>query len=320
MTHPDCPHCDSGDTRKYGRRYDGGQRYQCKTCKRTWSESKPLHPVLGRLDRTKALLAINCLLEGCSVRSAARLTGITKKSILALLNRAASRCRTVMEEKMRDLDLAQIQVDELWTFIQKKQKRLRPGDPHERGDCYTFVAIDPESKIIPTFALGKRDERTAFRFISNLADTLGRKTKPQLSSDAFRAYPEAVEAVFGADIDYGQVIKLFHAKAGNKREGYWPSGLVATTRRLVTGRPDKQFISTSIIERSNLTFRMAMRRFTRLTNGFSKNFANLRDAVSLHVAAYNFTRVHQTLGVTPAMEAGIVDSLWGVEELLGVDA
>ncbi|HSR67429.1 MAG TPA: IS1 family transposase [Acidobacteriota bacterium] len=315
---PPCRYCESDETRKFGKRYDGGQRFQCKTCKRTWSERKFDHPVIGRIDKAKALLAVNCLLEGCSVRSTARLTGVSKKSILRLLNRVAVRCREVMAEKMRNLDLAQIQVDELWSFIQKKQKRLRPGDPFEYGDCYTFVAIDPESKVIPCFALGKRDERTTFRFIGKLADTLGRKTRPQLSSDGFEPYIRTVADVFGNGIDYAQLMKMYHGKTDEGREHYSPSGLIASLKRVIFGNPDRGMICTSHVERSNLTFRMSMRRFTRLTNGFSKKFSNLRDAVSLHVAAYNFTRVHQTLGVTQAMEAGIVDSLWGVEDLLGL--
>ena len=228
MAHDFCPHCESDSIRRFGKRYDGGQRWQCKECRKTFSECRPLHPVTGKLEKSKAILAIKCLLEGCSVRSTERLTGITKKSILRLMLRAAKGCQAVMDEKLTGLGLGNIQVDELWAFVWKKQKRVKHDDPKEWGDAYTFVGIDPETKLIPCFTIGKRDGKTALEFMSDLHSRLSDDCRPQLTTDGFSPYLAAVESTFAADVDFAQLIKLFKGDVETGRERYspgasWPS-------------------------------------------------------------------------------------------------
>lgn len=323
MAHETCPHCEASSVRKYGRRYDGRQRYQCKECKATFSDCKPLHPVIGKLDKGKAVMAIRCLLEGCSVRSTERLTGITKKSILRLLVRAGERCRKISDKYLQELDLEHIQADELWNFVYAKDKTLKKKlkgapIPKELGSQFTFLGMESSSKLIVTYAIGKRDGTTAAEFVSDLASRLSEDCKTMLVTDGFAPYVEAVEQSFGGNVDFAQLIKLFQNQVETGRERYTPGGLAAITKKIICGDMDEDLISTSYVERLNLSCRMEQRRFTRLTNAFSKKLENLKAAVQLWVAAFNFTRIHRTLSVTPAMEAGVVGTVWSVEELLGV--
>jgi IS1 family transposase len=219
-----------------------------------------------------------------------------------------------MDEQMRDLRCRRIEIDEIWAFVGKKQRHMTMrDDPRRVGDQYTFVALDPETKLVPAYRVGKRDLPTATAFIADLSDRLANRV--QLSSDALAAYVEATERAFGADIDYGQVVKFYEAEPVG-RGRYSPPHVTGAERTAITGNPDPALISTSLIERQNLTMRMSMRRFTRLTNAFSKKIENLRAAVSLHFAHYNFVRVHRSLRVTPAMEAGVSDRLWSLDELV----
>ena len=215
---------------------------------------------------------------------------------------------------MKAVDSINIQVDEIWTYVGKKQKQLTSKDPHQFGDQYVFVAIDPESKLVPCFTVGKRDGTTTYLFMRSLREKLSRRV--QLSSDSFIPYIDATESVFGSDVDYAQVVKLYGSQVETGRERYSPSRITGTTTSTIQGNPDAEFVCTSHVERQNLTMRMCMRRFTRLTNGFSKRLKNLRAAVALHFAHYNFCRIHSTIEVTPAMEAGLTDHVWSIEELL----
>lgn len=219
-----------------------------------------------------------------------------------------------MNERVRDVDSVQIQVDEIWCYVGKKQKRVTDRDPHQFGDQYVFVAIDPETKLVPTFAVGKRDGMTTFLFMNGLRKRL--RDRIQLTSDAFVPYIDATESVFWADVDYAQLVKLYGSQVETGRERYSPSRITGTAISKIQGNPDETFVCTSHVKRQNLTMRMSMRRFTRLPNGFSKRLKNLKAAVALHFAYYNFCRIHSTLDVTPAMEAGITDHVWSVEELL----
>ena len=299
---------------KYGKDRTGTQRFRCKKCGKTFLEpqDKPLDHM--RIPMDKAVQAVKCLIEGCSIRSTQRLTGLEKKTILRLLLLAGERARRVMNENVRDVESVQIQVDEIWCYVGKKQKRVTDRDPHQFGDQYVFVAIDPETKLVPAFTVGKRDGMTTFLFMNGLRKRL--RNRIQLSSDSFVPYIEATESVFGADVDYAQLVKLYGSQAETGRERYSPSRITGTTVSKIQGNPDEAFVCTSHVERQNLTMRMCMRRFTRLTNGFSKRLKNLKSAVALHFAYYNFCRIHGSLRVTPAMEAGITDHVWTVEELL----
>jgi IS1 family transposase len=242
------------------------------------------------------------------------MTGIHRDTIMRLLVEVGAGCSSLMDAQMRDLSCQRLQVDEIWTYVQKKQRHVKEGDDLSRvGDMWTFVAIDADTKLVPVYRLGKRDLPTATDFIDDLAGRLTNRI--QLSSDALRAYVEATEAALGADIDYGQVVKAYEAEPiGPGR--YSPPKVTSAERYTITGSPDPAHISTSFVERQNLTMRMSMRRFTRLTNAFSKKVENLRAAVAVHFAHYNFVRLHKTLRVTPAMAAGVSDRLWSLEELV----
>jgi IS1 family transposase len=219
-----------------------------------------------------------------------------------------------MDEKMRDLPCRRLEVDEIWSYVGKKQQHLMPADDRNRlGDQWTFVALDPESKLVPAYRVGKRTRPHAVAFMADLSERLTNRV--QLSSDALNTYVDAVERAFGLDVDYGQIVKFYDAEpVGPGR--YSPPRVTHAQRTVIVGQPLNSHISTSLVERQNLTMRMSMRRFTRLTNGFSKKVENLRAAVSLHFAHYNFVRVHKTLRTTPAMAAGVENRLWSLEELV----
>src|SRR3954469_22075188 len=220
----------------------------------------------------------------------------------------------LMDEQMRELPCRRIQVDEIWAYVGKKQAHLKEDDDRSRlGDQWTFVALDSETKLIPSYRVGKRNGENAVAFMNDLSGRLADRI--QISSDALAAYVDAVERAFGADVDYGQEVKFYAPEpAGSGR--YSPPKVTDRQRIVIAGNPDQAHISTSLVERQNLTMRMSMRRFTRLTNAFSKKVENLRAAVSLHFAHYNFVRVHRTLRVTPAMEARVSDRLWSLDELV----
>jgi IS1 family transposase len=269
---------------------------------------------VNRLPLDRRIQAINCLVEGNSIRSTERLIGVHRDTILRLLGQVGVGCARLMDERMRGLSCRRIQVDEIWAFVGKKQRHMEAGDDSSRlGDQWTFVALDADTKLVPAYRVGKRDLPNATAFLNDLAGRLNGRI--QLSSDGLDAYEEASEDAFGADVDYAQVVKLFESEpVGPGR--YSPPKVVGAMKKVVQGGPDEDHISTSFVERQNLTMRMQMRRFTRLTNAFSKSVENLRAAVALHFAHYNFVRVHGTLRVTPAMAAGVSGRLWSIGDLV----
>jgi len=270
---------------------------------------------MNSLSKEKKVLVLSSLVEGNSVRSTEGITGVHRDTILRLLQTTAKKCEKISNSTIKNVHIRYLQVDEIWTFVQKKQKRLTPKEQEaeELGDQYVFVGIDAETKFVPTYIVGKRDGRTAYRFMQNLNKRIANRF--QLTTDAFKAYLDAVDFTFGVDIDYAQLKKLYNGN-GAGREGYSPSDINGTMPMPITGKPNPECISTSFVERQNLTMRMQMRRFTRLTNGFSKKLKNLKNALALHFFYYNFMRIHQTLRVTPAMESGITDHIWTWQELL----
>jgi IS1 family transposase len=242
------------------------------------------------------------------------MTNTHRDTICRLLVELGEGCAKIMDDRMRNLPSKFIQVDEIWSYVGKKQMHMQPGDDRLRGgDQWTFVALDPVSKIVPAYRVGKRSRENAVAFMTDLSERLANRV--QLSSDAINTYVNAVERAFGADVDYGQAVKIYDAEpVGPGR--YAPPKVIEERKTVVVGRPLHSQISTSLVERQNLTMRMQMRRFTRLTNGFSKKIENLRAAVSLHFAYYNFVRTHQALRMTPAMAAGIESRLWTLDELV----
>lgn len=266
------------------------------------------------LKKEKKVAVLRALVEGCSIRSTERMTGVHRDTICKLLVEVGEKCEQLMNDKMKKVSSEKIQIDEIWAYVGKKQKNVKPGENKKvLGDQYTFVAIDAETKLVISYEVGKRDSETAISFLSKLRNAVSERF--QLSSDGFTPYMDAVESIWGADIDYGQIIKSYEGdNAGRGR--YSPARIIDITKRVVQGSPKKKDISTSYIERQNLTMRMCMRRFTRLTNAFSKKLRNLKAAVALHFVYYNFCRIHKTLSCSPAMAAGIVNELWNIEDLV----
>jgi IS1 family transposase len=262
----------------------------------------------------KGLLALQLLLEGNSIRSVERITELHRDTVLRLLVLAGERCEQLMGRLIVNVPAKDVECDEAWGYVFKKQKRLVPGDDPNFGDAYCFVAIERHSKLVLNFALGKRDQQTTNAFIEGLR--LATSPQPfQVTADGFPTYPFAIENTLGDRVDFAQLIKVYRATPEGERK-YSPAEVVSTEKVPVLGNPDPERICTSIIERQNLTIRMQMRRLTRLTNAFSKKWENLWAAYCLHFAWYNFCRIHRALRVTPAMEAGIADRVWDVRDLL----
>ena len=269
--------------------------------------------MVNRLSVARRTQVISALVEGNSIRSTERMFDVHRDTVMRLLVEVGEGCARIMDEKMRDLSCKRIQVDEIWSYVKAKQIHLKPGENVRCGDFWTWVALDPDTKLVPAYRVSKRKVGDAVAFIGDLSERLSNRV--QLSSDGLHSYVRAVEEAFGADVDYGQVVKFYDAEpVGAGR--YAPPHVADMEKSVIMGNPDWRHISTSLVERQNLTMRMQMRRFTRLTNGFSKKVENLKAAVSLHFAHYNFVRLHRTTRVTPAMAAGVSDRLWTLEELV----
>jgi IS1 family transposase len=267
---------------------------------------------LSNEDRAKV---IACLVEGCSMRSTVRMTGAAKKTVSRLLVEIGMACADYQDKAMVNLPCRKLQVDEIWAFCYCKEKNAPEHLKGKRGigDVWTWVAICADTKLIPAWFTGDRSAGSAYHFMHNLAKRL--KDRVQLTSDGHRAYLSAVESAFGCNIDYAQLIKLYGQGQSEGEVRYSPAECIGTRRGVVSGNPNPRHISTSFAERQNLTMRMQMRRFTRLTNAFSKKFENHCHAIALYAMHYNFCRIHQTLRVTPAMEAGVADHVWSLEEI-----
>lgn len=303
------------DTVKAGKQKDGSQRYKCQKCGKRYTDSKPrLFGEDSRLPETKALMVLRCLLEGNSVRSTARLCDVEPKTILHVLNLASERCERLLGDKLRNVPVKDVQADEIWSFIGCKEKARRPEHDPSFGDCYTFVAIDPASKLVLNFAVGKRDQQTTNVFIEGLR--LATSGNFQLTTDGFAPYKTAVVNTLEDRVDFAMLIKVYRATSEGERR-YSPAEVVSTETVVGIGQPDPARVCTSHIERQNLSMRMGIRRFTRLTNGFSRKFENHWAAIAVWFAYYNFCRIHQSLRITPAMAAGIADHVWDLKELLG---
>jgi IS1 family transposase len=260
---------------------------------------------------------LHCLCEGNSIRATARLADVAINTVVKLLCEAGKACSCYQDEKFRNLKCRFLQTDEAWSFCYAKEKNCTAEMKAKgAGDVWTWAAIDAETKLIPCWFIGSRDASAAYHFMHDLAGRLA--SRVQLTTDGHRAYLSAVEDAFGAGIDYAMLQKIY----GNAPEGpevrYSPAVCMGTRKAIITGKPDFTHVSTSFVERQNLTLRMSNRRFTRLTNGFSKKLENHEHSISLHFMYYNFCRIHQSLRVTPAMEAGITDHVRTLEEVVAL--
>lgn len=272
---------------------------------------------MNKLDTEKRSQVVAALVEGCSIRSTVRMTGASKNTIAKLLVELGAACAEYMDKTLVNLNSKRIQCDEIWQFVGAKDKNVPPAkrDQFGIGDVWTWVAIDADSKLICSWLVGKRDPGSATAFIQDLAGRLANRV--QLTSDGLKVYLNAVADGFGGDIDYAMLVKVY----GNDPEAekrYSPAVCTACDKQPKIGDPNPKHISTSYIERQNLTMRMGMRRFTRLTNAFSKKLENHIAAIAIHCMHYNFVRIHQSLRVTPAMAAGVTDRLWSIQDLIAL--
>jgi IS1 family transposase len=268
---------------------------------------------MNNLTRDKQIAAISALTEGCSIRATERLTGIHRDTIMRLGVRVGQGCAALHDEMMQFVQVNRLKLDELWSYVGKKQKRVKPSDPADLGDQYLFIGIDATRKAIISYLVGKRDGDNANTFLADVRRRI--VNRPEISSGGFTPYLEAVERAFGIDCSYGQLIKQYQGEPGiDAARRYSPGAVVGVQRRWLIGA--QREICTSYVERGNLSVRMASRRFTRLTNGFSKRLVNHIAAVSLYVAHFNLCRVHESLQITPAMAMGITDHNWSIGELI----
>ena len=274
---------------------------------------------MKKLPATDRARILHLLCEGSSIRAVTRLTGASKNTVIKLMIDAGKACAAYHDEHVRGLTSRRIQVDEIWSFTYAKQKNVAAAKaaPEGAGDTWTWTAIDADTKFIASWFVGGRDGECAMWFMRDLAKRLANRV--QLTSDGHRAYLEAVEGAFGADIDFAQLVKLYGEAPGvGSERRYSPAECVGARKTPITGNPDPAHISTSYAERANLTMRMHMRRFTRLTNAFSKKVENHAHSMALFTTYYNFVRIHKTLRVTPAMAAGVSDRLWEVSDIVAL--
>jgi len=259
---------------------------------------------------------VGCLVEGMSIRATVRVTGAAKNTVVKLLLDLGAACSEYQDGALQNLTCKRVEVDEIWAFVGAKQKNVKAHHPEEWGDAWTWVALDADTKLVPSWLVGPRNTSSAVTLMRDLASRLAHRI--QLTTDGYRPYMVAVPDAFGEEIDFATLHKLYGNDPTLTEKRYSPASCIGTERHIITGEPDAEHISTSYIERQNLTMRMSMRRFTRLTNAFSRKVENLAAAVSLHFMHYNFGRVHKTLGVTPAMAAGVADHAWTFREIAGL--
>lgn len=272
---------------------------------------------MNKLKKDKQIQVVAALIEGNSIRATCRMTGVAKNTVVKLLIVLGKACAEYQDKALRNLPCKHIQCDEIWSFCYAKEKNV-PKDKKGRfgyGDVWTFTALCADTKLVPSWLIGKRDLFNAITFMKDLAARL--RNRVQLTTDGHKMYLEAVESAFGSEVDFSQLIKIYGPSQESEIR-YSPAQCIGIEKHKINGNPKTENISTSYVERQNLTMRMNMRRFTRLTNAFSKKIENLACAVALHFMYYNFCRIHQTLRVTPAMEAKVTDHVWTIEDILNL--
>lgn len=266
------------------------------------------------LEKRRQILAM--LVEGSSMRSISRVADVSINTVSKLLVDAGNACIAIHNDTVQNVEAQRIQCDEIWSFCYAKQKNVKVAKaaPEEAGDVWTWTAIDADTKLIVSFLVGGRDAEYAMEFMDDLRSRLA--TRVQLTTDGHRAYLEAVEGAFGADVDYAQLVKIYGTSPTGPQTRYSPAECTGIRKRRVEGNPDIDHVSTSYVERQNLTMRMSMRRFTRLTNAFSKKLENHIHALALYFVHYNFCRIHKSHKTSPAMAAGIVETLWSLDDVI----
>ena len=270
---------------------------------------------MNRLSNVERVRVVSALVEGCGVNAIARMTGVSKPTILKLLSDLGKVCYAYHDQHVRGLRCKRVQCDEIWSFVGAKMKNTREEKIADGwGDVWTWTALDADTKLMVSYLVGQRGAKWANAFMEDVASRI--ESHIQITTDGHRAYAEAVEGAFGMDVDYAMLIKLYGNDSFDTK--YSPGECIGTQTAVLAGNPDPRHISTSFVERQNLTMRMSMRRFTRLTNAHSKKLENHEAAIALHYMHYNFCRIHSALRVTPAMEAKLSDHVWSIEELVGL--
>lgn len=270
---------------------------------------------MNTLSREKQIQIVAALTEGCSIRSVERLTGVHRDTIMRLGVQVGEGCARLHDATMRKLHVNLLELDEQWAVLKKKNKNVKPGDAPEVGDCYLHIALDATTKAVVSYVVGKRSGEHTAALVNDLRARI--TNRPQITADGWPAYPGAIEAAFGTDVDFATIVKDYATTPGNEAAvRYSPGTIRGCETKVVLGDPDESAISTSYVERFNLTTRMHMRRFTRLTNGFSKKLANHRAAIALQMSFYNLCRWHETIRCTPAMAIGVADHIWTIGELV----
>jgi IS1 family transposase len=275
---------------------------------------------MNNLENQKREQIVAALVEGNSIRATSRMIGVSQNTIFKLLADLGTACAEYQDKAFQNLNCKRVQCDEIWSFVGAKAKNATQEQKALKGygDIWTWVAIDADTKLVPCWMVGPRNAEAANEFMTDLAERLA--TRVQLTTDGFRPYLEAVEGAFGYDIDYAMLVKIYGKGTGNKKDEsrYSPAECIGCKTEVISGAPRKRDVSTSYVERQNLTMRMSMRRFTRLTNGFSKKVENHAHAVALHYMYYNFVRIHKSLRCTPAMAAGVTSKLWEISDIIAL--
>jgi IS1 family transposase len=273
---------------------------------------------MNKLSTAKRVQIVSALVEGNSINATSRIVGVSNNTVLKLLADIGDACATYQDKVFRNLKCKRIECDEIWSFVHTKERHLSEElrGVFGQGDVYTWVALDADTKLVPCWNVGQRDAESGMAFIKDLSERV--TSRFQLSTDGFKLYLTAVEEAFGADIDYAMIVKVYGHSQEDSATRYSPAECIGIQKEVITGKPDMNLVSTSYIERQNLTMRMGMRRFTRLTNGFSKKIENHMHAIALHYMYYNFVRIHKTLRCSPAMEAGVTMKLWSIEDIVAL--
>ena len=271
--------------------------------------------IMNRLDTKRRAQVVAALVEGNSLRETARMTGVARMTVEKLLRDLGAACATYADERLRGLRCRRIECDEIWSFIGAKQQSVRAEKADEWGDVWTWVALDADSKLVPSWMIGPRDLGSAYTFMRDLAERL--RHRVQLTTDGHKPYLEAVESAFTTEIDDAMLVKIYGVDRENEAR-HSPATCKGTVPKVISGNPNRKHISTGYVERQNLTMPMHMLRFTRLTNTFSKKLEMHAHSVAPHFMHYNFVKVHQSLRMSPAMAAGVTDRLWEIEDLVGL--
>jgi transposase-like protein/IS1 family transposase len=308
-----CEKCET-TCQRFGKHRNGLRRFRCPLCKKTYTEAHEPALAGSYIPQDRIVLALRLPIEGNSIRSIERITNLDRNTIMKLLVAAGEKCEKLMGRLIVNVPARDVQADEIWSFIGKKEKMRTSDDDPNLGDAYCFVAIERDTKLVLNFALGKRDQATTDIFIEGLRHATSRQNF-QITTDGFVPYISAIQNTLSDRVDFARLIKVYRATPEGERR-YSPAEVVSTEVVPVIGQPDPARICTSHVERQNLTMRMSIRRFTRLTNGFSKKWENHWAALALYFAFYNFCRIHSSIRVTPAMQAGITDHVWDLAEIL----